>query len=55
MLILCYGSVEPDALMQLYIFIFSVVEALRWKNGFDLMVHDTTILTVGKDIVVDKI
>lgn len=36
--------------LKLYIFIFSVVEALRWKNGFDLMMHDTTVLTVRKDI-----
>ena len=47
MLILCYGSVMPD-------FFFPVAEALRWKNGFDLSLHDITILTVGKDILVDK-
>ena len=51
MLILCYGSFQPDAHD---IFIFSVAEALLWKNGFDSMVNNTTVLTVGKYILVDN-
>lgn len=51
-----YSCVMIRYFIYIYIFFFyfSVEEALLWRNGFDLMVHDTTTLTFWRQVLIIK-